>query len=321
MKNGSPFCILHFAFLSGRPYIASMRWSAIPLLLLAFAAFAGDDLAPLSDEFNDASTLSQWQRIYAVEGWGANQLERQDINAAGSGRMVMMPFTSTWYNDYRGELTFKTVSGDFVVTTDVEATSRSGSGPPRSQYSLGGIMVRVPRNVTPQTWRPGGENYVFLSLGAASSPGTFQNEVKTTVSSVSTLIITPAPSGRALIQVARIGPYLIMLRNSDGNWVVHRRYVRADFPQTLQVGMTTYTDYPTCSTFAPVAHNSTVIHIGTPDLIASFDYFRFARPNVPPALATANLTDPVAVSDAQLLSFLGANAAVPRPSHRRAVGH
>jgi len=72
------------------------------LLLMAALAIAvptlgGDDLVPLSDDFGDAATLPQWKRVYAVEGWGANQLELQDVNATQPGAMVMMPFTSTWY--------------------------------------------------------------------------------------------------------------------------------------------------------------------------------------------------------------------------------
>ena len=57
-----------------------MRATLLLLALLPLAAFAADDLTPLSDEFNDPSTLSQWKRVYVVEGWGANQLEVQDIN-------------------------------------------------------------------------------------------------------------------------------------------------------------------------------------------------------------------------------------------------
>jgi hypothetical protein len=162
--------------------------AAVALLaLLPFAAIAADDLKPLSDEFYDASTLARWQRVYAVEGWGTNQLELQDINTTRTGFMVMMPFTSIWYQDYRGELTFKEVQGDFVVTTAVDASSRAGSGPPRSSFSLGGIMVPAPRAITPATWQPGGENYIFLSIGSASNPGTFQFEVKTTTNSNSVL--------------------------------------------------------------------------------------------------------------------------------------
>jgi hypothetical protein len=297
-------------------YDCPMRLAAWFLALVPLTLLAGDDLTPLSDEFNDASTLAQWQRVYVVEGWPANQLELQDINTTRPGMMVMMPFTSTWFNDYRGELTFKEVQGDFVVTTDVEANRRNGTGPPRSAYSLAGIMIRTPRQITPATWRPGGENYLFLSLGAASSPGTYQFEVKSTVSSNSQLIVESAGTGRAIIQYARLGPYFIALKSVNGVWTVHHRYFRADMPSTLQVGMTVYTDYPTASSVPPLTHNSTVIRAGNPDLVAAFDYFRFARPRVPPALANANFST---VSDADLLSFLGA-AAIQAPQMRhRAV--
>ena len=288
---------------------------------MPFAASAADDLAPLSDEFNDASTLAQWKRIYAVEGWGANQLELQDINTTRPGRMVMMPFTSTWYNDYRGELTFKEVQGDFVVTTDVEASQRGGTGPPRSSYSLAGIMVRVPRAITsPAMWHAGGENYIFLSLGMADRPGNFQFEVKTTLNSNSVLDKTIATGGHAVIQVARIGPHLITLKKDGGVWSVHRRYYRPDFPSIVQIGMTTYTDFNTVLSYSPLMHNSMVIHGGNPDLVAAFDYFRFERPRVPAALLNANFTDN-SVSEAQLLTFLGANAgnlSQPVTRHRSA---
>ena len=254
------------------------------------------------------------KRVFATEGWNADQLEQQNINVTRPGAMLMMPFTSTWYNDYRGELTFKEVTGDFVVTTDVTVSQRNGSGAPRSQYSLGGIMVRFPRPITPATWHPGGENYLFLSLGAASSPGTFQFEVKNTTSSNSVLSIDFAGTGHAQIQWTRIGPYFIALRNINGTWVVHRRYVRGDMPPTLQVGMTVYTDFPSAAMLQPFAHNSTVIHSGFPDLVAAFDFFRFERPKVPSSLTNANLMDVVAVPDFALLAFLGANATANAPS-------
>ncbi|HEY3132395.1 MAG TPA: immunoglobulin domain-containing protein [Acidobacteriota bacterium] len=292
-----------------------MRAPILVFLMLFFTVgvcgqLFADDISPLSDEFNNASTLSQFQRVYQVEMWGADQLELFDINATRPGMMVMMPFTSTWYNDYRGELTFKLIQGDFVVTTDVQVSQRNGTGAPRSLFSLAGIMVRTPRQVTPQTWMPGGENYVFLSLGSANQPGTFQYEVKTTVNSVSTLEISPG-TNHATIQVARIGSYLIMLRQiPGGSWTVHRRYQRTDMPATLQVGLTCYTDYQTASSFPPLIHNQTVIRTGNPDLVAAFDYIRYQRPQLPAGLVGRNLADPAAVSDAQLLSFLGANANV-----------
>jgi hypothetical protein len=290
-----------------------MRAAALLLALVASSALAGDDLTPLTDEFDDASTLAQWQRVYLVEQWNANQLELQDINNTRPGHMVMMPFTSTWFDDYRGELTFKQVQGDFVVTSQVDVSQRGGAGAPRSNYSLGGLMIRNPRQVTPATWHPGGENYVFLSLGAASIPGTLQFEVKTTTNSNSVLFITDGVSS-AIIQIARIGPYVITLHSVGGVWSVHRRFYRPDFAQIMQVGMTTYTDFATCSMYQPFVHNSMVIHAGNPDLVAAYDYVRFERPNVPANLTNANFMDTVAVTDSMLLSFLGANATANAPS-------
>jgi hypothetical protein len=296
-----------------------MRLAAWLLVLLPWSLPASDDLTPLSDEFNDASTLSRWQQVYQVEGWGANQLELQDINTTRPGRMVMMPFTSTWYNDYRGVLTFKEVQGDFVVTADVEVSQRNGTGAPGSQFSLGGIMVRAPRQITPSTWRPGGENYIFLSLGAANHPGTFQLEVKTTLNSVSRPEFDDGVS-RALIQVARLGPHFIVSHNLRGDWRVHRRYYRPDMPSILQVGMTTYTDYPTASGYPVLYQNSTVIRGGRPDLVAAFDYFRFQRPQIPARLLGADFSNAALVSEADLLSFLGSNAnAAPAVGRHRAV--
>ena len=284
------------------------------VLAIAVPLHGGDDLVALSDDFGDAATLSQWKRVYAVEGWGANQLELLDINATTPGAMTMMPFTSTWYNDYRGELTFKEVQGDFVVTTDVTVSRRGGGGAPRSQYSLGGIMLRAPRSITPATWRPGGEYYLFLSLGAGDHVATFQFEVKSTVASNSQLLLSPAAGGHAQIQWVRVGSYFIALRNDGSGWRVHNRYQRADLPPTLQVGMTVYTDYPTASMFSPIAHNSTVIHSGFPDLVAAFDYFRFERPRLPPSLMNADLTNVLTVPDSALLAAFGANATANLPS-------
>jgi hypothetical protein len=274
----------------------------IPLVvLLVCAPGLADDIASLSDEFDDAASLPQWQRVYQIEQSGANQLQRFAID---DGQLVMVPHASVWYQDYRGVLAYKEVVGDFVVSTHVNVTGRSGQGAPRAQFSLAGIMIRTPRDVTPRTWRPGGENYVFLSLGAADQPGRYQFEVKTTRDSHSQLQIEDG-AAQAEIRAARIGDALILLRRfPDENWRVHRRYHRPDMPATLQVGMTCYTDWPTCNGMAPAEHNRTVVRGGNPDLIARFDYYRFARPNVPAPLSGRNFADPNAVSDGELLSFL-----------------
>jgi hypothetical protein len=290
---------------------------AFLILLPVVGVRAADDLAPLSDEFDNPATLSNFLRLHLVEGWGAaaDKVEVRDINTSRAGRFVVIPYTSTWFQNYVGELSFKEVTGDFVITTEVIPRNRAQSGPPGRIYSLGGIMVRAPTGLTTGAagWQSGQQNYVFLSMGAASSAGTYQFEVKTTVNSSSSLVVSNAAVSQAEIQVARLGTSLIMLRRDNGgSWIIHRRYSRPDFPSTLQAGITVYTDYGGVTAVYPagqeVQHNATHIAGQNPDLRAEFEYLRYARPQIPVELAGMNFSNPAQVSDAQLLSFLGANA-------------
>lgn len=303
----------------------------VALLLVMIVGLVGNpaaanDLGSLSDEFNDGGTLGNWSRVHLVEQWNADQLATWDIDTTQSGRMVMEPHTCSWFEDYRGPFAFKNVTGDFVVTSSITTTGRDGASVPSSAFSLAGVLVRFPRNVTPGTWSPGGENYVFLSIGRANA-ARWQFEVKTTVNSNSTLHITDALGNSALIQVARLGDYLIMLRQEPGQpWAVHRRYARGDFPDTMQVGLFAYTDWPKVSIFDPFVHNSTTLvpplPPGTdpdpgvpfdPDLIAGFDYTHYFRPTLPAHLVGLDLTSETLVPDAELLAFLGDHADVPSP--------
>lgn len=283
-------------------------WFGLPLLLNAACARTAPPLDPprtdaalaaLSDDFDQPASLRRWRRADREEG-GVDQLARADIGQTRPGWLTLVPRTSVWYRDYRGVLLYQAVHGDFVVTTRLRVRQRGGDGAPRSAFSLAGIMVRAPRTRA--------ENYVFLSLGSADSPGRYQLEVKTTVASDSQLQISAAPSGDARIQVARIGHTLLMLVDDGRGWRVHRRYERPDFPDTLQAGLTVYTDWPGASRIPPERHNATALDDGNPDLDAAFDYVRYRRPRVPAALAGRSLADPRAVSDRELLAFLGENA-------------
>ncbi len=282
-----------------------------------------DDLAPLSDEFADASSQSAWIRINETEGWNADQLQVWDVNETQPGRMVMQPNTVVWYENYRGPMAYKEVTGDFVITTEVHITDRDDVGqsdpddvPDDAHFSLGGVMIRSPRDLTnaPVEWTPGGENYVFLSLGHGTD-GNFTYEVKTTQDSVSNLELTPTNTNTATLQIARIGNSVITLRREPGqDWIVHDRFTRTDMPESLQVGLVSYTDWTKANDFTPFFHNGNVLQPGVapdptpgesfdPDLVAGYEYARFARPEVPAALEGVDLVG--AATDAQLLSFLG----------------
>ncbi|MCB9291536.1 MAG: hypothetical protein H6559_00150 [Lewinellaceae bacterium] len=288
----------------------------------------------LNDEFGHPCTLSEWQRLNDTEGWDADQLEILDINTESPGRLTMKPYTCVWYNDYRGPLVYKLVEGNFVFTTQVEVAAADGAGLPSSQFSLGGCMIRAPKAITSGggDWTAGQENYVFLSIGYAKpdhhtcplneegvgdcGPGP-HFEVKETTRSVSTLSISPVSSQTVTIRLARIGNVIIVLRQVPGGpFEVHQRYNRIDFPEEVQVGFVTYTNWEKAGSYTTDFHNRHVLNEDlaadptpgrpfNPDLLAQFEYARFNEVEVPPALAGLNLMDEAAVSDAALLSFLG----------------
>ncbi|MCC9606476.1 hypothetical protein LOC68_17670 [Blastopirellula sp. JC732] len=303
-----------------------------------------DDLAGLSDEFDDSSTIADWSRLYQTENWNADQLNLWDIDQTQPGRMVMQPHTVVWYQNWRGPMTYKEVTGDFVFTTEVHITDRDDIGgsdaddvPGDGQFSLGGVMIRTPRDIVDPTtdWQLGsmmddgtnnGENYVFLSMGYGNGGNNFSLEVKTTRNSDSQLELTPIDSNTVQLQIARIGNSIITLIRLPGeDWQVHRRYTRDDMPETLQVGLVTYTNWEKASDFDPFTHNSSVLVPGQvvdptpgeafdPDLTAGFEFARYARPQVPTELEGVDLVNTATTE--QLLAFLGDNAyatTVPTP--------
>jgi hypothetical protein len=286
--------------------------------LLCSGPARADGVGDLSDEFENPATLGHWSRLHVTEQWGAEKLEVYDIGANRSGHLVMMPYASTWYADFIAAYAYKQVTGDFVATTRLQANGRDGTIP-ESDYSLAGILARAPRDITPATWTPGGEDYVFMALGTGTAVGTaYQIEEKTTNDSISDLQLRNVGEDTGYLQIARIGDLFVTLyRMEGGDWTVFRRHLRTDLPATLQVGMHAYTDYSSVGALDPVVQNASVLSgVGNPDLIASFDWVRFAVPQVPGPLQGLDLGDAQAVPDAWLLGFLGANAvpaAVPEP--------
>ncbi len=265
----------------------------------------------LNDEFDHAATLfANWQNINDTEGWNVEQLEVYDINTSEPGHLYMMPHTSSWYEDYKGTLLFKMVDQNFVMTTEITATNRAENNIPGPSFSLAGIMVRTPRNYPNGAladWTPGGENYIFLSTGFASGGAGPHLEVKTTTDGNSVLSISPiSTSSNVQIRVARIGAELIVLYRLPGqSWVLHQRYMRPDFPDEVQLGFVTYTDWNSVNNYQPFFHNSNVLSadmipgtVFNPDLIGRFDFSRFD--NVPAGLEAIIAT----ASNADILAFL-----------------
>lgn len=271
------------------------------LILLAFININAQ-ICLLSDEFNNPTTpeASGWYNINTVEGWNAEQLETYNISITEPGHLVMIPHSCVWYGRKRGPFLFKYVNGDFVFTTEVHVTGRDGSSVPTSTFSLAGIMVRVPTEITnastltARQWEEQiSENYIFLSTGRAdgscrSCPYSVCNyppphlEVKNTTDNTSCLEISPIESQTVILRIARIGSEFFVLykRPADEGFTLHRQYSTTDFPNRLQVGLVAYTDFGHIgAAFNDYLHNSSVLSGAgfSPDLIARFNYARFNK--------------------------------------------
>ncbi|MEM6884251.1 MAG: hypothetical protein AAF571_04410 [Verrucomicrobiota bacterium] len=291
------------------------------LIVLHTSLALADDLAPLSDEFSNASTFSKWQDLGVVEGWTTPSYEIADINTSEPGHFHLVPGPNTWFAHLRGLLMFKEVTGDFVVTAKFRVLSRHNAADPTEvpnrSFSLTGIFIHGPRNITQAApdpyrtdavWPPGDfgsdyventENYIFLSYGSAGNPGTRQFEIKATRNSSSQLYFDSTGIDQneteVWLQLVRVGDTVVCLRKHGESepWIVENRYPNAvhHFPvfgDTLQVGITAYTDWETAAPFN-AGGLQTSYHFnyapptdGMPDLISQVDYFRFRRPD--PAL-------------------------------------
>lgn len=264
--------------------VAGLASEASLPFALTYAPPLIEDLASLSDEFDDPSTLALWQRNNTLEGWDADKLEVIDIDTTTPGHLHLMPVASSWYQDITGAFAFREVTGDFVATTDLTVNRRGQAGRPNSDYSLAGLMVRADRGVraaAPQPdpgtgmtlavpppaegqpghyttdWAPGTENYVTLTFGYANSvvngdPNVWQYQVTSTTDGVAQLYPrsydVPSGEDRATLQIVRRGTtFLLLRRHGDGPWIIENRFDRPDLPATLQIGLMVSTDWNTVS--------------------------------------------------------------------------
>jgi hypothetical protein len=141
-------------------------------------------------------------------------------------------------------------------------TGESG-GLPTADWSLAGLLLRRPTDDASR------ESWIGWTTGAVSGAPVFER--KTTARSSSVLQLLPARTGWLELRVARVGSVFVLLRRYPGErWAYVARYVRADLPRTLQLGIDAQSGYG--NDFA--------------DLVAQVDYVRFAPTGVPAALRT-----------------------------------
>jgi len=162
--------------------------------------------------------------------------------------------SALWYNDRKGVLFYRDVSGDFRASATVRTAKASDPSAPPGQdgtVQLAGLMAR--------TADPA-ENYVFIVSGSiGTSTGL---ETKTTESSQSIFIQRGLPTGGdAELRLCRIGStFYLWWRHVDTNedWTHMSTLDRKDMPPTLEVGANIYTD-------------------GKPDIVARFEHLTIER--------------------------------------------
>lgn len=312
-------------------FLASTSKVVTPLLIAGMMSAGPIAVGQsIDDEFGSSNTISNnWKEIGNVEGWGVSHLKSVDANTTVAGALAMKPSTSMWYNDYMAPYYFQQVSGDFVFTTLLTFSGANGvaSINGNSHYSLGGLMLRMPKSFTngASGWSAGHENYISIMAGYGDNfgpcnPGAGTHiMVNNTVNGVSNMCQTLGSGNTLELRIARIGnAVLLMSRVPGGTWSIIHRENRADFPAQMQIGFACMSDLDKAYTYNTVfanGHNldanlspdpsSNFMQGFNPDLLAAFDYGKFNTATVPSNLAGVDLVN--VASDNDLLSFLSFN--------------
>ncbi|MBC5775338.1 DUF1349 domain-containing protein [Pontibacter sp. KCTC 32443] len=273
------------------------------------------NLPALNDEFNSTKLTDGWKNFHEVEGW-VNKMIKQDVNSTSKGHLYFEPGTSGWFADQQAPFMFKEITGDFDVRVRMKVSGRKGDVP-QSQWSLAGLMARAPKRGGKDTWKPGEENWMFMTTGIAEELGKPVIETKKTISSHSSLKLRPAKLDWIEMRLVRVGPSFVLLYkyDNDKTWTVRERFYNVDMPRTLQVGLIGYTNsYAVDNKIKfgdPVTYNNTTYdHLGNPDLAVRVDYIRFQKPKVEfgkswlASVAENNLTD-YSLSNDELLKLVG----------------
>jgi len=249
----------------------------VSALIVCFGATAAhaDDLQALSTGFDNAGALEGWSE-HLPEGFTRKWLEPRTED----GQLVLQPVSSGWFEDNQAGHLYHQITGDFIATTRIEVVG-TNADLPQTSFSLAGLFIRAPREVSAASWTPGQENWLFFSVGTAAPAGEPHYELKTTTNSLSTLQILSAQTGPVDLRIARHGEIFTLLARPEGQqWAVVEQIIRPDLPLVLNVGLTAYADYDSVAPTYPnyQQYNTQGAPTQNADLIAYVDSFDLRRP-------------------------------------------
>lgn len=285
---------------------------------LTDAAAQNSPTYELNEDFNDELYTSRWLWLHDTEDW-PDKVRKKELK---DGVLTLEMGTSGWFADKNAPFMYRTVSGDFDVRARIKASGLN-KDISETPWSLGGMMVRIPKTTGKDQWKPKEENWMFMTTGVAEEPNKQVIETKYTLNSKSNLKLRDAKAEWITLRIVRIGNAFIMLYryDTDKTWTVHDRFYLVDWPQTLQIGLNGYTNSnavpPNILWGDPFKfNNESFDHLGKPDFKLSVDYVRIKKPvvnyDVPGYPGKqwlnqvyANRLVDYSVSNAELLKMLG----------------
>jgi hypothetical protein len=309
-------CFPHQAFATSKNQI-DMKELVLVIALFFVGVRVSAQTAPgWEDNFDGNSLSSAWKKVSDAEGWPDKLTTLSVLN----GNLVMEPSTSGWFADLNAPLLYQEVRGDFDVRARVRSSGKTGTLS-KTPWSLGGLMVRVPKRYTRDNWQPKEETWLFLNTGVAHEPGKQVIESKYTLNSKSNLKLRDGRFEWITLRIVRAGHSFVLLYkyDQDKKWTVHERFYIADLPPVLQVGLNCYTNSQSVGADLgnPVLFNSTVYKDnGEADQRLEIDYIKLTKPKVSFQEAgnpmqtwfnnvyKNNLTD-YSISNEELLKLLG----------------
>lgn len=176
--------------------------------------------------------------IPGFAGWSVLNPQAVEIQSQDGALVMTLTHRALWFMDRRGVFVYKPVSGNFRITADVHTAKRSDpTQPPGGDgtVQLGGLMAR--------NGNGGQENYVFIVAGDDGNG--LSIETKNTVESFSKYSGPDWDAAEAELRLCRFGASFNLYKRHIGSneaWTSAATFERTDLPETVQVGLTIYTD-------------------------------------------------------------------------------
>lgn len=255
------------------------------IILLIMAAQNMYAQQVFKDDFGSSQSLTQWEQL-SVDGW-SSKIRTLEVK---NGQLIFEPTSSGWFEDNYAGFLYRSFTGDFELSTRIRVEGTS-SPLPKTAFSLAGLFVRAPRKVNVDNWERNKENWMFFSIGSATEPGTPQFEIKSTFNSRSTLKIYPAKAKWVELKIVRVSEVFTLLFKYEGEeWQILDQFIRPDLPESLQLGITAYADWPSVSEIYPdyETYNKKGTKADRGDLRAYFDYISIEPAKVKKELPIAN---------------------------------